>query len=197
MSTGSVNSLSDRYLQSILTSAIQRATTNPTSSSLSGIDATTAAPGADKSRLSPFAQLIGALQQLQQSDPTKYQQVTQQIATNLESAAKTAESDGNTTAAAQLTQLATDFTDASKNGQLPNITDLAKAIGGHHHRHHHAPAASADASGSSSTSTSAGQPLSQLLAAFQTNTSPNDALDPMSIILNTLSSAGLTASSGG
>src|ERR1019366_2800930 len=47
-------------------------------------------------------------------------------------------SDGNTTAATQLNQLATDFTSASKSGQLPSVQDLAQAVGGHHHHHHHA-----------------------------------------------------------
>ena len=72
---------------------------------------------------------MSTLQQLQQSDPTKYQQVTQQIATNLQSAAQTAQAEGNTTAANQLNQLATDFTNASQSGQLPNVQDLAQAIG--------------------------------------------------------------------
>ncbi len=80
---------------------------------------------------------MNTLQQLQQSNPTNYQQVTQQIATNLQAAAQTAQSEGNTTAANQLNQLATDFTNASTSGQLPNIQDLAQAMGGHHHHHHH------------------------------------------------------------
>ena len=138
---------------------------------MNGIDAlSSVAQQPDNSRLSPFAQLMSTLQQLQQSDPAKYQQVTQQIATNLQSAAQTAQSDGNTTAATQLNQLAGDFTTASKSGQLPNIQDLAQAIGGGHHHHHHAHAASADSdSTSSSASTSASQTPSPLLAAFQTN----------------------------
>jgi hypothetical protein len=91
----------------------------------------------DSGQLSPFAQLLSTLQQLQQSNPTEYKQVTQQIATNLQNAAQTATSDGNTSAANQLTQLATDFTTASQSGQLPNISDLAQAIGGGGHHHHH------------------------------------------------------------
>jgi G3E family GTPase len=124
---------------------------------------------------------MNTLQQLQQSDPTKYQQVTQQIATNLEAAAQTAQSSGNTTAANQLNQLATDFTNASTSGQLPNIQDMAQAMGGHHHHHHHS---SGTSSSSSSSSTA-----DQLLAAFQTSASQNDSLDATSIILNTLSSS--------
>jgi G3E family GTPase len=141
----------------------------------------------DNSQLSPFVQAMNTLQQLQQSDPTKYQQVTQQIAANLQAAAQTAQSSGNTTAATQLNQLATDFTNASQSGQLPNVQDMAQAMGGHHHHHHHH-------SGGSSSSSSSNSTVDQLLAAFQTSTTQNDSLDPASIILNTLSSSGITAS---
>src|ERR1035437_7392920 len=208
MSIGPINS---NYVQSILTSAIQAAglTTDKTSNSLSGIDPSSQVSlQPDKSRLSPVAHLVSPLQELQQSDPAKYQQVTQQIATNLQSAAQTAQSDGNTAAATQLNQLAGDFTNASKSGQIPNIQDLAQAAGGHHHRHHHAHAASADSdsassannsssansSSSSTSSSSTNQTLSQLLAAFQTNGTQSGAQDPMSIILSTLSNAGITGS---
>jgi hypothetical protein len=139
---------------------------------------------------------MSTLQQLQQSDPTKYQQVTQQIATNLESAAQTAQSDGNTTLANQLNQLSSDFTSASKSGQMPNIRDLAQAVGGHHHgHHHHAHVASADSDGDSAGSSNASnsnapQPLSQLLSAFQANGTQNDALNPLNIIRDTLANAG-------
>jgi hypothetical protein len=197
MSIGSLNPLSNSYLQSILTSAIQGAglTTNTTNNSLNGIDPSSPVSlQPDNSRLSPFAQMMSELQKLQQSDPAKYQQVTQQIATNLQSAAQTAQTGGDTTAATQLNQLASDFTSASKSGQLPNVQDLAKAVGGHHHHHHHAHAASADPANtaSSTSSSTASQTPSQLLAAFQTNGTQSAATDPMSIIMSTLSSAGIT-----
>jgi ribosomal protein L22 len=201
MSSSSINNLSSGYLQSILSSALQNAglTTNKTgnSDSLSGIDPSSVAQS-DHSQLSPFAQLMSTLQQLQQSDPTKYQQVTQQIATNLQSAAQTAQSDGNTTAASQLSQLATDFTNASTSDQLPNIQDLAQAIGTHHHHHAHPASADSDTSSSTSStsSSSASQVLSQLLSSFQANGAQSDALNPMSIILNTLSNAGISSSNG-
>jgi hypothetical protein len=158
----------------------------------------------DNTQLSPYAQLTSELQQLQQSDPTKYQQVTQQIATNLQSAAQTATASGNTAAASQLNQLATDFQNASTSGQLPNFQDLAQAVGGghHHHHHFHAEASSTDSASSATTgasataSSSATQSLSQLLASLQANSSQSDALNPMSIIMNTLSTAGIGSSSG-
>jgi hypothetical protein len=205
MSTSSINNLSSSYLQSLLGSALQNTglTANSTGNGLN-INASSTGIPSDNSQLSPFAQLLSTLQQLQQTNPTQYTQVTQQIATNLQTAAQTAQTDGNTTAATQLNQLATDFTSASKTGQLPNIQDLAQAVGGGHHRHHHAHAASGDSdsdsgdsatgsssSSSSSSSGSASQSLSQLLASFQSSGNPNDSLNPLAIILNTLSSSGI------
>lgn len=207
MSTGSVNNLSSSYLQSIVTNAVQAAKGSSGNSSLSGIGATSLSQGPDSTALSPFAQVMSTLQSLQQSNPTQYAQVTKQIATNLQTAAQTAQSQGNTTAASQLNQLATDFNTASTSGQLPNVQDLAQAMGaqgqggvsGHHHHHHHSEAASTDsssdptASGSTSASSSTSSSLlSQLLSAYQGNATQSDALNPESIIMNTLSSAGIT-----
>lgn len=207
MSIGSVNPLN--YLQTILSSALQGvgSTAKKINNSLSGTDAlSSVAQAPDNGRLSPFVQMMSELQQLQQTDPTKYRQVTQQIATSLQSASQTAQAQGNTTAATQLGQLAADFTDASKSGQLPNIQDLAQAVGGqHHHHHHHAHAAAADSdstagasssTSSSTSSSSASQTMSQLLAAFETGSTQSDALNPMSIIMSTLSSAGISGPKG-
>ncbi|HEX3744084.1 MAG TPA: hypothetical protein VHW09_09140 [Bryobacteraceae bacterium] len=203
MSTSSINNLASNYLQSILSTVLQ----GGASASPGGVSALSSQPP-DNGQLSPFAQLLSSLQQLQQSNPTEYKQVTQQIATNLQNAAQTATSEGNTAAANQLTTLASDFTTASQNGQLPNISDLAQAIGGagHHHHHggHHAESSSAtdsDSSTSSSSSTdssttNSSSPLQQLLAAFQANTTQNDSLNPLSIITNTLAGAGITPTNG-
>jgi hypothetical protein len=175
MTLGSINSLTNNsYVQSVFRSAVLDSgltTTNTTSS---------AAQGQDKSRLSPFAQMMSTLQQLRRSDPAKYQQVTQQIASNLQDAAQTAQANGDS--ADRLNQLAGDFSSASKSGDLPNMPDMAKALGGHHHGHghHHVAAANSDAS-------SANQTLSQVLAAYENNTSANGALDPMSIVSDTIS----------
>ena len=202
MSTSPINNLSNSYLQSIVGTALQNAGVTSNTSSTSSI-----ATQPDNGQLSPFAQMMSTLQQLQQSNPTQYQQVTQQIATNLQTASQTAQSEGNTNAAAQLNQLSTDFTKASQSNQLPNIADLAQAVGGHHHggHHHHVHAASPDSdsssstdsnssnsSGSSTSTTSPIQTLSQLLTSMQTNAAPSDALNPMSIIMSTLQNAGIT-----
>jgi hypothetical protein len=199
MSIGPIANLAGGYLQSIISPALRSAgltSTTTTSNSTSGASASQP----DNGQLSPFAQLLNTLQELQQSNPSQYGQVTQQIATNLQSAAQTAQANGNTTAAGELNTLATDFTSASQSGQLPNVQDLAKALGGGHH-HHHAHAASGDSDGgtnssggaspSSSAANSASQMMSQLLASFQSNVSQSASADPASIIMNTLSNAGV------
>jgi hypothetical protein len=160
MSTSSINNLSSSYLQSILSSAVQNTGAAAPTSGLTP---------SDQSQVSPLANLLSELQQLQQSDPGKYQQVTQQIATNLQTAAQTATSEGNTAAASQLTQLSTDFSNASTSGQLPNIQDLAQALGGGHHHHH-----------------SGGENSSSTTSASSTS------LNPFTIISDTLASAGIT-----
>ena len=192
-----INNLSSSFLQSVVSTALQGTgvTTKASAKSIGGIGA-----ASDNGQLSPFAQLMSTLQQLQQSDPAKYQQITQQIATNLQSAAQTDLANGNPAAANQLNQLATDFTNASKSGQLPSVQDLAQAIGGHHHHHHHSasadPAANAANSSSGTASGTSSQSLSQLLSSFQANGTSTDPLNPMSIILNTLSDAGISGSNG-
>lgn len=187
MSTSALGILSNS-VESILSSALQKVglTSSATTSSLSGIGGSTATQQPDSSQLSPLGQVLSTLQQLQESNPGEYKQITQQIATNLTSAAQTAQSNGNTNAANQLTQLASDFTNASTSGQLPNIQDLAQAIGGdgggHHHHHHSSSSSSSLSSDSTSTGTSNGS----------TGTSGN-ALNPLNIIANTLASAGVTS----
>lgn len=197
---GSINNLTSSYLQSVLNTTLQSAglTTNTTGNNPNSGAVSSVATQSDNGQLSPFAQLMSTLQQLQQSDPAKYQQITRQIATNLQNAAQTAQTDGNSAAANQLNQLATDFTNASKSGQLPNILDLAQAVGGHPHHHHghHADADSNTSASSTSSSSTSSQTPSQLLSAFQTNATQDSSLNPMSIINNTLSAAGISVSNG-
>jgi hypothetical protein len=181
-SISSINNLSSSYLQQLLAT-----NTNSTAKNQNGASTSSVTAQPENSQLSPFAQLMSTLQQLQQTNPAEYKQVTAQIAANLQTAAQTATTEGNSSQATQLSQLANDFTSASQSGQLPNMQDLAQAIGGGHH-HHHSHAAS---SSSDSTSTSTSSQLSQLLAAFQSNSAQNDATNPLAIITNTLSSAGI------
>ena len=137
---GSISSLTTSYLNSIGSSFL---------ASNSGVNANGTDPLStlqpDSGALSPFAQMMSDLQQLQQSDPDKYKQVTQQIADKLQSAAQEAAQDGDNAAAAKLNQLSSDFSKASSTGQLPDVKDLAKGIGGGHGHHRtHAPQAGSD-----------------------------------------------------
>ena len=207
MNINPLSGTNSTYLQSLLSSSLSSANSN--SGSTGGTSGVSFGNPQDSKQLSPFAQLLSTLQQLQQSNSIEYQQVTQQIATNLQSAAKTATADGNTAAAAQLNQLATDFTTASQSGQLPNVQDLSQAVsGGHqHHGHHLRPPKldlmPVDPAPSSSSSNSTANPSGSstgLITQFLSNSgagslSQNNALNPMAIIMNTLSNAGLTTNS--
>lgn len=181
MSISPLSNLADTYLNSITNSAQNSGGGSSKSTNSSGVSG---GLGADQNQLSPLAQLLSTLQQLQETNPTEYQQLTGQIATNLQTAASTAQSDGNTAEANQLNQLATDFSSASQSGQLPNIQDLAQAIqgGGHHHHHHHG--------GNEATS----QNISSSSASSSNSSASSANLNPISIILNTLSSSGFSGS---
>ena len=207
MNINPLSGTNSTYLQSLLSSSLSSANSN--SGSTGGTSGVSFGNPQDSKQLSPFAQLLSTLQQLQQSNSIEYQQVTQQIATNLQSAAKTATADGNTAAAAQLNQLATDFTTASQSGQLPNVQDLSQAVsGGHHHHGHHLrppkldlmPVDPAPSSSSSNSTANPSGSSTGLITQFLSNSgagslSQNNALNPMAIIMNTLSNAGLTTNS--
>ena len=197
MSISPLNPLSSGFLQSIVGTALNAAGLSPSQSG----SASSSTQQTDAGQLSPFSQLLSTLQQLQESNPSQYQQVTAQIATNLQTAAQTATSQGNTSAATELTQLSQDFSQASKTDQLPSVQDLAQAIGGHHHGHHHYHGSGGsnnnDNNSDSSDSITGNTTLSQLLSLFQSNaaqSNASNALDPLSIIDNTLTSAGITGS---
>ena len=82
----------------------------PTSASISG-------PG----------QLLSNLQQLQAQDPTKFQQVVSQIATQLQSAAQQAQGPQSTF----LSNLASQFQNVANGGSLSQLQPQQ-----HHHHHH-------------------------------------------------------------
>lgn len=196
MSIGSLANLAGSYLQSIVSPALQSA--GLTSNTNSNATSSTGPSQSDSGQLSPFAQLLNTLQQLQQSNPAQYQQVTQQISANLQSASQTAQANGNTNAANELSTLSNDFKTASQDGQLPNVQDLAEAMGAHHH--HLGQAASSGQSGSAQTGSSqtnsssseASQLIAQLFGSLQGGGTSNASTNPEAIILNTLSGAGIT-----
>lgn len=204
MNINPLSGTSSTYLQSLLAAQLSGATS--TRGNASSTSASSLANPQDTNQLSPFAQVLSTLQSLQQSNPTEYQQITQQIAASLQSASTTATAEGNTTAATQLTQLASDFTSSSQTGQLPNVQDLSLAIsGGHHHHGHHAgPSTSANSSNSTtSTSSTPGtgagslaNAISQFLSNAVTGSfGQSNSLNPMAIITKTLSNAGITLNS--
>ena len=124
----------------------------------------------------------------------------EEISTNLKNAAATATSDGSTAEATQLTTLASDFSAASSTGDLPNIQDLANALGGTNGAPPPPPPSTGTNTDSTTSSANSTDSLSssltaKILAAFQIgNSSQSGALDPMSVIVQTLSTAGVFAS---
>jgi hypothetical protein len=190
MGIGPIVSLASGLVQSLFSGS-----SNNTARSSAGTSAS--ASPSDSNQLSPFAQILGSLQQLQQTNPAQYQQVTLQISNNLQTASQSATSSGNSALASELNQLSTDF-NASTSGQLPNVQDLAQAVGGGGHHHHHGGGSSAPSASSTTdpsianpaATTTAATGLSQLIQSL-TATQNNSALNPQSIILNTLSGAGV------
>ena len=163
MSIGPLIHLASGYVQSLFS--------NPAS----GSSSTTQGSGQG----SPFAQILSNLQQLQQSNPIQYSTVTQQISSNLQTAAQAATANGNSAAANQLTKLSTDFSNAATSSKLPSVQDLAQLIGGgQHHRQ--------QGGGSSSTSN-----LNEFLQSLNSPQNGNSSISALGIIDNTLSSAGL------
>lgn len=180
--------LASGYLQSLITGGVKGS--SPANHAVRNIQ--------DTNQLSPFAQILSGLQQVEQSNPPQYQEVTQRIAGDLQSASRSATSAGDTALGSQLTKLSTDFRNASTSGQLPNVQDMAQAIGGGSLLHH--PKAGGflrssvtSGSGSNASYNTAGN-LSKFLEspdASQTGGSADSSLNALSIIDNTLSSAGI------
>lgn len=170
MNVNALSNIASPYIQS-LTSAAMSALGSLRSLGTRGTSGTTAIPQDSSAQLSPFAQVMSALQQLQQSNPTQYGQVTQQIAKNLQAASQTAQANGNVSEAKELTTLSTDFQSASTNGQLPNIADLAQAMSGRHrHQYQIGQNSSTTSSTNSSTSTPASSSTSSTSTPSSTST---------------------------
>jgi len=110
--------------------AINRTSTNPFSASQ------TQAP-TDSPSISPAASFLSMLQQIQQQNPTLFKQITSRLATQYQNQANAAAAQGNSTQAAQLKQLATEFQNSSTTGQLPSAQALQESGFGMHHGGHH------------------------------------------------------------
>jgi hypothetical protein len=125
---------------------------------------------ADVLGLSPAAQFLNQLQQLQTQDPQKFQQVISQITAQLQQAATTASNNGNTAQATQLTQLAKSFQNVAGGGQLPTAQQLQQAgLSGHHHHHgggHHESAPSSAVSAFQTQATTTDSQNQDLLSSI-------------------------------
>ncbi len=111
---------------------------NNNSSSTAGSSGTSlaalAAQPAATAQISPAAQFMSMLQQIQQQNPAQFKQVAAKIAVGLEKQAQQAQSNGDTANATQLNQLAADFQNSAKTGQLPPVQDVqAAGLGAHNH----------------------------------------------------------------
>jgi len=199
MNIHAMGNISQQYLQALFGtgSSSTSSTGSSSGSASSGSSSTLPSFAQGGNQLSPFAQVLTGLQQMEQANPTQYAQVTSQISTNLQTAAQTAQTQGNTTLATQLTTLSKDFSTASQSGQLPNVQDLAQAMGSGHH--HHRMGAASGSSGSSS-STGGSNNTAGLFQYFSANgtlpsgTSLTQSLNPASIILNSLNPTSSTSS---
>jgi hypothetical protein len=122
MNVSSISDLARQHMLSILgySSTGQIAST----SNLTIGSATSSTTGT----LSPFAQMLTEMQQMEQANPAQYAQVSQQISTNLAAASSQAQARGNTKLATSLSTLSKDFSSAAQSGQLPNITDLVNTM---------------------------------------------------------------------
>ena len=68
MSTSSINSLSSSYLQQLMSNSLEN------TGSANGVARLfSLSTQSDNGQISPFAQMLSELQQLQQSNPTEYQ----------------------------------------------------------------------------------------------------------------------------
>jgi hypothetical protein len=85
--------------------------------------------------ISKLGNYMKQLQDLLQTDPEKFKEVTAQIASKLEEAAKTATENGDTKSAEMLTGLADQFQQASDNLTMPDLRppEDASAAGTVHH----------------------------------------------------------------
>jgi hypothetical protein len=193
-----INTLSSLHLQSILNSfQIQ-----PASASQSSVAAVAQVnPQSDSQQLSPVGKFLNLLQDLQQSDPAKYAQLTGKIATSLQSAAQTAQAAGDTGAANQLGALASDFSKAAASGQLPDLQNVAQAIGGggHQHHGHHAHGSGQGDPSSTDASNDPNSPQNLYLASLQVgrqgNSGQNNSFNAAAIVYGTIAGFGVQSNS--
>ena len=130
---------------------------SPVSTTNNVASATTAPlpPGTpvDKPVLSPLAQLQNLLQQVHDNRTERFAQITSQISGKLKAAATKAQTNGNTKAAEELTELSNAFQTASQTGQPPSLYALTHPVQAFAAYHNQNPETDASGSGTTSQST--------------------------------------------
>jgi hypothetical protein len=89
--------------------------------SAAALESAAAVPQDGSPRISKLGRYMMQLEELQQSDPTKFKEVTSDIAKRLREAAQKASDDGDTRTSELLTDLAEKFEQASETGTLPEL----------------------------------------------------------------------------
>jgi len=79
-------------------------------------------PRAATASISPLAQFLSRLQQMQQQDPQRFKEVAAGLAAKLRNAGLRAQSRGDSPRATQLGQLATEFQQAAQSGRMPDLS---------------------------------------------------------------------------
>ena len=125
-------------LTSLQPSLFQPVSNNASAGNSSTVSSTTT-PQDSTADISPTAVFLSMLQQVQQQNPGQFQQITTNIANKLQQAAKDAQSQGDSSRANQLNQLASQFQNAGTTGPLPSPQALQQAgiFSHHHHGGHH------------------------------------------------------------
>ena len=122
-----ISGLSNGYLSSLLRSVAAR---SPGGVNLgigtTSVSASVSYGSQDSVQLSPIAQFVAQLQNIQESNPTEYPSVLSQIASKLQTVADSAAQSGDSYTASGYNTLVKDFTNAAKSGNLPNIQDLVQ-----------------------------------------------------------------------
>lgn len=143
----------------------------------------------DGGELSPLAALMSTLQGLLETDPTRYSQLTGQIAKNLLNAAQAAQDSGDTVTANRLTVLASAFTIASQSGQLPQFQNSNQDSGGHSGNLYQQIASIVSDADKEKSSAAAAGARSILNAPISQNT--GSSADLVARIMSTLTNAGV------
>ena len=150
-------------------------------SSLSGLQQ-------DDSQVSDFAKLMEQLESLRTSDPDKYKDVTAKVATQLEDAAKSAASNGDTQAASALNDLASKFKTASETGEQVDLRPSGGSSGPPSGPPPMGPPPGANDTSSTDDSTSSTDDETSSLSALLAKYQKTQSTDPMSSLESILES---------